>query len=46
MTDHLRANPDQIVQVEHHFGVRFPENYRDFLAYDSHHDTPPLVTAT
>ncbi|MFV2118882.1 SMI1/KNR4 family protein [Streptomyces sp. Act-28] len=22
---------DRIVQVEHHFGVRFPRDYRDFL---------------
>ncbi|MEV5149460.1 SMI1/KNR4 family protein [Streptomyces sp. NPDC052727] len=22
---------DRIVQVEHHFGVRFPQDYRDFL---------------
>ncbi|MFA7764457.1 SMI1/KNR4 family protein [Streptomyces sp. NRRL S-448] len=28
----MGSNDDQIAQVEHHFGVRFPQDYRDFLA--------------
>ncbi|MFE5948433.1 SMI1/KNR4 family protein [Streptomyces massasporeus] len=27
----MSLNDDQIGQVEHHFGVRFPQDYRDFL---------------
>lgn len=27
----MSSNDDQIAQVEHHFGVRFPQDYRDFL---------------
>ncbi|MEU9713859.1 SMI1/KNR4 family protein [Streptomyces sp. NPDC047976] len=27
----MSSNNDQIAQVEHHFGVRFPQDYRDFL---------------
>ncbi|UYQ60100.1 SMI1/KNR4 family protein [Streptomyces peucetius] len=27
----MSSNEDQIAQVEHHFGVRFPQDYRDFL---------------
>ncbi|MFF9915314.1 SMI1/KNR4 family protein [Streptomyces sp. NPDC013457] len=27
----MNSNDDRIVQVEHHFGVRFPQDYRDFL---------------
>ncbi|GGU80463.1 hypothetical protein GCM10010275_14010 [Streptomyces litmocidini] len=27
----MGSNDDQIVQVEHRFGVRFPQDYRDFL---------------
>ncbi|WP_426402865.1 SMI1/KNR4 family protein [Streptomyces sp. R-07] len=27
----MSSNDDQIVQVEHHFGVRFPQDYRHFL---------------
>lgn len=28
----MSSNDDQIAQVERHFGVRFPEDYRHFLA--------------
>lgn len=28
----MSSNDDQIVRVEHHFGVRFPQDYRDFLS--------------
>ncbi|MFE7618345.1 SMI1/KNR4 family protein [Streptomyces sp. NPDC057496] len=28
----MSSNEDRIAQVEHHFGVRFPEDYRHFLA--------------
>ncbi|MFF9851507.1 SMI1/KNR4 family protein [Streptomyces litmocidini] len=28
----MSSSDDQIVQVEHHFGVRFPQDYRDFLS--------------
>lgn len=28
----MSSNDDQIVQVERHFGVRFPQDYRDFLS--------------
>ncbi|WP_225804181.1 SMI1/KNR4 family protein [Streptomyces sp. NK15101] len=28
----MSSNDDRIAQVEHHFGVRFPQDYRDFLA--------------
>ncbi|MEW2087069.1 SMI1/KNR4 family protein [Streptomyces sp. NPDC005283] len=27
----MSSNDDQLAQVEHHFGVRFPQDYRDFL---------------
>ncbi|MGW1818989.1 SMI1/KNR4 family protein [Streptomyces sp. NPDC002125] len=27
----MSSNDDPIVQVEHHFGVRFPQDYRDFM---------------
>ncbi|MBL1110367.1 SMI1/KNR4 family protein [Streptomyces sp. 5-8] len=27
----MSSNDDQIAQVEHHFGIRFPQDYRDFL---------------
>ncbi|WP_435191442.1 SMI1/KNR4 family protein [Streptomyces sp. bgisy126] len=27
----MSSNDDRIAQVEHHFGVRFPQDYRDFL---------------
>ena len=27
----MSSNDGQIAQVEHHFGVRFPQDYRDFL---------------
>ncbi|MFF0479507.1 SMI1/KNR4 family protein [Streptomyces sp. NPDC004284] len=27
----MSSNDDRIVQVEHHFGVRFPQDHRDFL---------------
>lgn len=28
----MSSNDDQIAQAEDHFGVRFPEDYRHFLA--------------
>ncbi|MFD3993281.1 SMI1/KNR4 family protein [Streptomyces sp. NPDC058583] len=28
----MRTNDDRIARVEHHFGVRFPQDYRDFLS--------------
>lgn len=28
----MSSNEDRIAQVEHHFGVRFPEDYRHFLS--------------
>ncbi|MER7682142.1 SMI1/KNR4 family protein [Streptomyces sp. NPDC096934] len=27
----MNSNEDQIAQVEQHFGVQFPQDYRDFL---------------
>ncbi|MDX2561243.1 SMI1/KNR4 family protein [Streptomyces sp. TX20-6-3] len=27
----MSTDDDRIAQVEHHFGVRFPQDYRDFL---------------
>ncbi|MBX9427496.1 SMI1/KNR4 family protein [Streptomyces lateritius] len=27
----MTSNDSQIAEVEHHFGVRFPQDYRDFL---------------